>query len=161
MVVMDDLHVHLQNHWTAATGGVDFADRVAGSHRGTPVGPDLEQVRAGVHEDRETLREIMETAGTRPGVVIPFAARVAERLGRLKPNGHLIRRSPVSDVMELEVFRGAVTIKQAGWETLAVLAETDSRLPKERLLALAERAREQADTLAGVQQRVAASWPGA
>lgn len=160
MVVMDDLHVHLQNHWAAATGGIDFADRVAGSHRGTPIGADLDRVRTEVHEDRETLREIMEAAGTRPGVVIPFAARVAERVGRLKPNGHLIHRSPVSDVMELEIFRGAVTIKLAGWETLAVLAEHDARLPLERLLALAERAREQAAALAEIQRAVAISRSG-
>lgn len=160
MVVMDDLHVHLQNHWTAATGGIDFADRVAGSHRGTAIGADLERVRTEVHEDRETLREIMEAAGTRPGVVIPFAARVAERVGRLKPNGHLIQRSPVSDVMELEVFRGAVTIKLAGWETLAVLAEHDARLPLDRLLTLAERARGQAAALAEIQRAVAISRSG-
>lgn len=154
MVDMDDVQVHLQNHWAAATGGIDFADRVARSHGGT-VGDDLERVRTEVHEDRETLREIMQQAGTRPGVIVPLAARLGERLGRLKPNGHLIRRSPVSDVMELEVFRGAVTIKQAGWETLAVWAETDDRLPREQLLALAERARAQAETLAGIQQIVA------
>ncbi len=160
MVLMDDLHVHLQNHWTAATGGIDFADRVAGSHRGTAIGADLERVRTEVHEDRETLREIMEAAGTRPGVVIPFAARVAERVGRLKPNGHLIQWSPVSDVMELEIFRGAVTIKLAGWETLAILAEHDARLPLDRLLTLAERAREQAAALAKIQRAVAISRSG-
>jgi hypothetical protein len=153
----DDLHVHLQNHWTAATGGVDFARRVAGSHEGTAVGVALAEVADDVAEDRESLRKIMERLGVRPALLVPLAARVVERLGRLKPNGHLIRRSPVSDVLELEVFRGLVATKEAGWDTLAVLAETDHRLPGEWLSQLAERAREQAASLTAIQREVAAS----
>jgi len=152
-----DLAVHLQNHWVAATGGVDFAHRVAQSHRGTPVGVDLEAVHTEVREDRDSLRAIMEQLDVRPGVVLPLAARVAERVGRLKPNGHLVRRSPVSDVMELEIFRGAVTAKGAGWETLLVLAEDDERLPAEQLRTLADRARAQEQTLARIQGEVAAA----
>ena len=153
----DDLHVHLQNHWTAATGGVDFARRVARSHQGTTVGVALAEVAAQVADDRESLRRIMEQLGVRPARLVPLAARLGERLGRLKPNGHLIRRSPVSDVLELEVFRGAVTTKEAGWETLIVLAEADERLPRERLGRLAERAREQAASLTRIQRDVAAA----
>ena len=153
----DDLHVHLQNHWTAATAGVDFARRVARSHEGTAVGIALAEVADEVADDRESLRQIMEQLGVRPARLAPLAARVVERLGRLKPNGHLIRRSPVSDVLELEALRGAVTTKGAGWDTLVVLAETDHRLPGEWLSQLAERAREQAASLTAIQRDVAAA----
>jgi hypothetical protein len=153
----DDLHVHLQNHWTAATAGVDFARRVARSHEGTAAGIGLAEVSDQVADDRESLRKIMQQLGVRPARVVPLAARLVERLGRLKPNGHLIRRSPVSDVLELEAFRGAVTTKQAGWDTLVVLAETDDRLPREWLLQLGERAREQAASLTAIQREVAAA----
>ena len=62
----DDLHVHLQNHWTAATGGVDFARRVARSHEGSAVGVALAEVADDVADDRESLRTIMEQVGVRP-----------------------------------------------------------------------------------------------
>ena len=151
-----DLAVHLQNHWAAASAGVDFAHRVARSHQGSPAGAALDEVYDDIREDRESLRAIMAGAGVQPGVVMPLVARVSERLGRFKPNGHLVRRSPVSDVLELEAFRGAVTAKGAGWETLLVLAEHDDRLPAARLRALADRARAQEQTLARIQGEVAA-----
>lgn len=150
-----DLGVHLQNHWAAAAGGVDFARRVAETHRGSAVGPRLDDIHTQVVEDREALREIMVGAGVRPGLVLPLAARVGERLGRFKPNGHVVRRSPVSDLLELEGLRSAVTAKAAGWETMLVLAEHDERLPGERLSALAERGHGQAAALAAVQHEVA------
>ncbi|WP_327686169.1 hypothetical protein [Streptomyces sp. NBC_00467] len=35
--------------------------------------------------------------------------RLAEQAGRLKPNGHLFSRSPLSDILELEALLVGVT----------------------------------------------------
>ena len=44
--------------------------------------------------------------------------RIVERLGRLKLNGRLLRRSPLSDVVELETLVVGVRGKEALWTAL-------------------------------------------
>lgn len=148
---MDTLDVYLQHHWTAAAGGLDLATRVARTHAGSDVGPDLEAVAQDIAEDRETLRVMMVVLDLDPGTVGPTAARIAERIGRLKPNGEVLRRSPVSDVLELEALRIAVSGKRAGWDTLLVLGEELPALPEDELQRLRERADEQLERLGAVQ----------
>ena len=48
----------------------------------------------------------------------PAGAWVAERLGRLKPNGQLRGYSPLSRVVELEGLTGGVAVKQMLWNAL-------------------------------------------
>ena len=106
-----------------------------------PAGPDLAVVAREVVEDREALGRLMRLLGLDPGTVAPVVVRVAERVGRLKPNGHLVRRSPASDVLELEALRGAVSAKRAGWDALLVLSDDLARVDApelERLLGRAD-----------------------
>ena len=152
---MDELNVYLQNHWAAAAGGQDLARRVARSHRRTDVAPVLDAVAAEITEDRRSLRELMERLGLAPGTVAPAAARAAERLGRLKPNGHRVRRSPASDVLELEALRGAVSAKRAGWDALLVLSEDLARVPSAEVARLRDRADSQLERLAEVHRTLA------
>jgi len=147
---MDELNVYLQNHWAAAAGGQDLARRVARSHHGTDVGSELARVASEIGEDRETLRGLMRRVGLDPGTVGPTVARAAERIGRLKPNGHLLRRSPASDVLELEALRGAVSAKRAGWDALLVLADDLARVTVDDVERLRDRADDQLERLAGV-----------
>lgn len=152
---MDVLENYLRNHWAGAAGGLDLAERVARTHRGSDVGKALADVAAQIREDRESLRELMSAVGATPEPVGPLLARTAERLGRLKPNGRLLRHSPVSAVLELEALRSAVTGKRCGWESLAALATTDPRLPVDRLAELQRRADDQLATLTDVHARLA------
>ena len=147
---MDELNVYLQNHWAAAAGGEDLARRIARTHRDTDVGPDLAVVAREIVEDRESLGTLMRLLGLDPGAVAPAVARVAERVGRLKPNGHLVRRSPASDVLELEALRGAVAAKRAGWDALLVLSRDLARMPAAEVERLLERADGQLTRLAEV-----------
>ena len=52
-----------------------------------------------------------------------YAGLVGERVGRLKLNGRLLARSPLSSLEELELLSLGVTGKAAGWRTLRLLAE--------------------------------------
>ena len=53
------------------------------------------------------------SASSRPKVAEVLVG-VAETVGRLKPNGTLVRRSPLSDLMELEALSAAVEAKRLG-----------------------------------------------
>ena len=97
----------------------------------------------------------MHRLGLDPGVVAPVLVRAAERMGRLKPNGHLVRRSPASDVLELEALRGAVSAKRAGWDALLVLSEDLARVPSAEVARLRDRADSQLERLAEVHRTLA------
>jgi hypothetical protein len=84
------------------------------------------------------------------------AAWAAEKAARLKLNGRLLSRSPLSSLEELEMLRLGVEGKAAGWRTLRALADTDSRLDRDRLGELMARARQQADLLEELRVRTAA-----
>lgn len=84
-----------------------------------------------------------------------YAAWIGEKAARLKLNGHLLARSPLSGLEELEMLRLGVEGKAAGWRTLRVLAETDKRLDPGRLDELIARARRQADLLEELRMRAA------
>jgi hypothetical protein len=72
---------------------------------------------------------------------------LAEKAGRLKPNGYVVSRSPLSDVLELETLRAAVEGKAAGWQLLKIKAQSDPVLSTSELETLIARARAQADQL--------------
>jgi hypothetical protein len=67
--------------------------------------------------------------------------------GRLKLNGSLWSRSPLSGVAELEILRLDVEGKAAAWRTLRARAERDTRLDKEQLNELLSRAARQSEAL--------------
>jgi hypothetical protein len=75
------------------------------------------------------------------------AGWLAEKAGRLKLNGHLLTRSPLSTVIEMESMRLGVEGKAAGWRTLRALAERNDRLNPEEIDRLVDRANRQIKAL--------------
>jgi hypothetical protein len=70
-------------------------------------------------------------------------------------NGHLRTRSPLSDLVEAEFLRLGVVGKAAGWRTLRLLADRDSRLDAGRLDELIVRADHQASVLESLRSSTA------
>jgi len=140
----DLLAIYLNDHLAASAGGVALARRVAGSRSGATAdaAKSLSQQMA---QDRDTLASIAQRLGVRRTFYKEPLALVAERLGRLKPNGAVIRRSPLSDVVEYEGLALAVDAKRAVWRTLRELEATRSELDAAELDALAARADDQAE----------------
>ncbi len=150
------LGIYLNDHLAGATGGAELARRVAGSHVGEPGGA-LQRFAAEVAQDRAALLEIMAALGIPVRGYKVWAGWAGEKAGRLKLNGRLLTRSPLSSPEELEMMRLGVEGKVAGWRTLRALAETDTRLDPGRLDKLISRARRQADLLE--ELRVSAAAP--
>ena len=84
-----------------------------------------------------------------------FAAWAGEKAARLKLNGRLLTRSPLSSLEETELLRLGVEGKAAGWRTLRVLAERDSRLDAGRLDELIARAARQSGELEDLRTGIA------
>ncbi len=76
-----------------------------------------------------------------PSAIKVGLVRMAERVGRLKPNGRLFKRSPLSRIVELEVLVVGIRGKEALWTALLT---ADLSLQGVDLDALVDSARTQA-----------------
>ena len=141
------LGIYLNDHLAGATAGTELAHRTARSHRDGKNGATLRRLAAEIAQDRAALLDIMAALGIKVRHYKVGAAWVGEKAGRLKFNGRLFARSPLSNLEELEMLRLGVEGKAAGWRTLQTLADTDTRLDPGRLDELISRARRQADLL--------------
>jgi hypothetical protein len=148
------LSIYLNDHLAGATAGADLARRLAQTHRSNPEGAVATRLADEIVEDRETLMRLMNTLEIRANHLKVAAGWLAEKAGRLKLNGHLLTRSPLSTVIELESMRLGVEGKAAGWRTIRALAEHNDRLNKDEIDRLIDRANRQIETLENL--RVAA-----
>lgn len=80
---------------------------------------------------------------------------MAELTGRGKLNGTLLSRSPLSDVIEIEMLRLGVLGKAAGWRTLRAKAGSEPRLNADWLDSLIDRAHQQSELLEEMRVRAA------
>jgi hypothetical protein len=112
------LAIYLRDHHAAAVAGARVARRVATAVERDSGNQDLRRVASEIGQDLNVLEEIMRRLGVEPDRVKDSFSRIAERLGRLKLNGRLLRRSPLSDLLELETLVVGITGKQALWVSL-------------------------------------------
>ena len=112
------ISIYLRNHEAAAQAGRDLFHRAANNHRQETYGADLRVLAAEVREDLRSLRELLDDLDVRPDRLLGTALRVGERVARLKPNGHLLQRSPLTPLIEVEGLLDAVRAKGAGWQAL-------------------------------------------
>jgi hypothetical protein len=150
------LGIYLNDHLAGATGGMELARRMAGSHHDPAQRMTLQRLAAEITQDRRALLDLMAALGLPVRHYKLSAAWAAEKAARLKLNGRLLSRSPLSSLEELEMLRLGVEGKAAGWRTLRALADTDSRLDRDRLGELMARARQQADLFEELRVRAAA-----
>ncbi|GAB3309789.1 hypothetical protein EK0264_08980 [Epidermidibacterium keratini] len=146
---------YLQHHWTGAAAGTAMFRRVARTHPDRESAQVLSGMSQEIAQDRRSLQQIMKSVGVKPSRLGSLTGQIAERLGRLKPNGSLLRRSPLTDVIELEALRAAVAAKLSGWQVLRALADHDKRLDAGQLDELQNRALDQQERLAALHRRVA------
>ncbi|NXY97023.1 hypothetical protein HYE82_22095 [Streptomyces sp. BR123] len=149
------LAIYLNDHLTGANAGVSLIRRTARHHRDGELGPQLERLARQIAEDRDSLREVMTALDIPAMHLRAVLGRIGELAGRLKLNGRLVSRSPLSDVLELEAMRLGVEGKTAAWRSLQSLASTDARLDRGSIDRLLERAQRQSGLLESL--RTAAS----
>jgi hypothetical protein len=151
---MSPLAIYLRNHEAAASAGYDLFRRASANQRKKPYAAELTELAAEVRDDLDALRRIMGEVGVQPDPVLGTLLRVGERIGRLKPNGHLLTRAPLSDLIEVEGLLDAVRAKWAGWQALAA-AGGDDWADTVDLTALITRADSQIERLVRLHRLVA------
>ncbi|WP_449278851.1 NAD-dependent epimerase/dehydratase family protein [Leucobacter sp. GX24907] len=140
------LELYLSDHLTGATAGVERFERMSEAYIDTPVYARLSELTQEVRWERAFLNELIDDLGLRQRSYRQAVAWAGERLGRLKSNGRLLTRSPLSLLIESELMRSAVVGKLGLWQTLATNAE-DLNLDAQLFEDLSDGARRQLASL--------------
>jgi hypothetical protein len=96
------LVVHLRDHHALLIALRELCARIGSS---SPVDAERALARRILEDlasDRRELEAVLHNFGSAPSRARTAAVQVGERLGRLKLNGTLLRRSPTTSVLELE-----------------------------------------------------------
>ncbi len=147
--------IYLNDHLAGATAGLELFRRAARANAGTEIGSELAKLAGEIEDDRAALIEMMRTLGVPRRQYKVALGWIGEKFGRLKMNGRLLSRSPLSTLIEVEALRLGVEGKRHGWRVLRRMADDDERLETARVDTLIARARRQIDVLDGLHQRAA------
>ena len=150
------LGIYCNDHLAAATGGIELVSRMLSRHRGNEHEAKLEELLDELREERAALRSSMAALDIPVRQYKQVASWVGEKLARLKLNGHVLSRSPLSDLVEFEFIATAVLAKRCGFETLRVVAAAEKRLDAPLLDRMIAQADKQHDWLADARREVAA-----
>lgn len=112
------LRIYLQDHRSAAAGGLQLARRCRDSNADSELGRFLDTLVDEVNQDAATLDDLMKRFGVRRNPIKHALVVIGERVARLKPNGQLRGYSPLSKVIELEGLIAGVHAKQRLWKGL-------------------------------------------
>jgi hypothetical protein len=141
---MKYLPIYLNDHLAGATAGTELAKRAARNNReDAEFGPALSRLATEIEQDRESLKRLMGRLDVDEDHVKAKLAWAAEKAGRLKLNGELLRFSPLSRLVEVEGLATGVGGKLSLWRALIATAPQDTRLDEAELEQLAARAEDQ------------------
>ena len=167
MPLDDDAHLdlalvrtYLNDHITGAAAVSSRVERMSRNPDTGEDGPALARLARELRQEREVHEATARDLGFTLSRWKHLGAAVGERVARLKPNGRVLRRSPLSLVIELEVLRSGLEGKRLGWVTLREHAAALG-LDTERLDGLVERSRQQAELVETLHARHRASAFGA
>lgn len=150
------LGIYLSDHLTGSTAGVNRIRRMAEAHADSPLAEELARISTELVSERDFLKRLIRDLGLRRRRHRQAAAWLAERLGRLKLNGRVVRPSPLTAVLEAELMRAAVLGKLGGWQALGDLAPVLGLDPAV-FDALSEDARGQMDVLGRLHEHARAT----
>ena len=118
------LTIYLSDHLSGATGVVQRLSQMTSQDTDLSVHDQLVTLTSQITHERSVLQEMLKQVGVRPQRHKLLAARLAEAAGRLKLNGRVFSRSPLTPLLEIEAIRAGVTGKLSLWQTLAAHADT-------------------------------------
>jgi hypothetical protein len=137
------LRIYMRDQLALGVLWREIARRAHSSSNGTPEGEALGRVAAAIAEDVSLFEQMMRRLGFGTRTPKALLAVAAERAGRLKLNGRILSRSPLSRFEELDFLVMGIDGKVVLWENLRDGAGLGARLPDINFDGLIERARRQ------------------
>jgi hypothetical protein len=146
--------IYLNDHLAGSVMGSRLAKRIARQNEGNEYGTKVAGIAREIEEDKATLHELMDRLGIGERRAQMAMAWVAEKAMRLKPNGRLLRYSPLSRVLELEALTMGITGKLELWRSMEAV-ENGAKVPGFDFTQLAQRAETQRDQVEDLRVRAA------
>ena len=112
------LAIYLNDHLAGSMTGIELVKRAARQYDGTPLGDFFAGLGAEIEEDRNALKDFMAANAIEEDRYKIAAAWVFEKAARLKFNGALLRRSPLTPFVELETRALGIHGKERLWRAL-------------------------------------------
>jgi len=156
MFASQPLAIYLNDHLAGATGGVELIRRIARESRDTVAEPATRRLATEISADREVLTRIMADLDIGIDRFRVALGWVGEKAARLKTNGRVLTRSPLSLLLEIEAMRLGVEGKICLWRSLLTLVARHPELNEVELTRLSELGRRQADELESLRVELAA-----
>ena len=113
------LAIYLNDHLAGSTTAIELVRRAVEQYEGTPLGDFFAAIGAEIEQDRDTLKAVMAANGVEQQRYKLAAAWAAEKAARLKFNGALLRRSPLTPLVELETLAVGIHGKESLWRVAA------------------------------------------
>jgi hypothetical protein len=138
------LAIYMNDHLGGSTTGVELAKRAAKNNHGdAQFGPPLDRIAAEIEEDRDALKRIMSRLGVSEDRIKETLGWAMEKAARLKPNGELLKFSPLSRLVEIEGLISGVSGKHSLWKVLLDVQDAYPELDPSELTELDQRADDQ------------------
>ena len=120
----DSLAIYLHDHLAGSNFAVELLEFLREHHAGQPLGNAAAALLAEVEADRVVLQGIIARVGQGVPIFKEASAWVGEKLSELKLN-----RGDFGTFEALEALSLGILGKLALWRALAVIAESDPRVP--------------------------------
>ncbi len=156
------LGIYLQDHLAVLRGAVELGNRVRAEHDAHWAQGAAQGFLTMVLDDRKELLRAARALSVEPSLVKEAGAWLGEKLGRLKLNGRISSRSPLSIVLELEAMCLLVAHGEALWRALEPIAAARPELeldPTRRVAAAREQRQDLLATLALASEQALSSSP--
>ncbi|WP_217913903.1 hypothetical protein [Miltoncostaea marina] len=112
------LRIYLGDHLAMMRAGAALVGRMRGGGHHGAAAALLERAAAELDAGQEAATVLLRQLGAGPPLAKLAAATLGERLGRMKLNGRIASRSPLSDVLELEGLGLVLLGSAALWRAL-------------------------------------------
>lgn len=149
------LTIYLQDHLAMSLGGAKLCRRVLAANEHNPLGQQLSEICVEIEAQHQLLERTLRRLHISPSPLKNAGMWLAEKAGRLKLNGEVLRYSPLSRVTEIEVLMAAAQVRGALWETLADAKLLYPELEEIPASEMARQAFEQRDRLQELHQQAA------
>jgi hypothetical protein len=110
--------IYVNDHLAALVTGRELARRTSAGASDTETRSLARELVSHFVESERELERLCREIGARPSRFKRTLAAAAEKGGRLKLNGHVMSRSPLSDLVELEGLTVLLEYELALWRSL-------------------------------------------
>jgi hypothetical protein len=136
------MDTYLNDHLAGSTFGADLAKQIR-DRAESPLDGTMATIAAEIEEDRETLIELMERAGTAKNPVKQATTWMTEKMTRVKFSGLSSGERDAGLLMALETLTLGVAGKERMWHALRRVADRYEPLASMDFERLIERAQQQ------------------